>query len=247
MKVPFPELVALLNEDPILSYQLQYRLFHAPEGLKGVTLWYRPGAIMILGEELHLFGHQEILGDFLGDLAPGAEYSLAGFAADLLPLVEKHFTGLDLSETCTAYTLLPRDFTGSGEELEELGEGDAPLIDENWDFRCEGSLDLFRQAIRSYPSSAVRVEGRLAGWALCYDATATMANLGSLRVLEPYRNRGFGRKLAASLVAKVLAWGRTPLVHIFDSNLPSQTLSRSLGFKAHTGKMLWGGGQKKSP
>ena len=43
MKLPFPELAALLNEDPILSYQLLYQLFHALEGLKDVTLWYRPG------------------------------------------------------------------------------------------------------------------------------------------------------------------------------------------------------------
>lgn len=245
MKVSFPELAALLNEDPILSYQLQYQLFHAPEGLKDITLWYRPGAVMTLGEELRLLGDQKILEEFLGDLTPGEEYFMAGFAADLLPLVERHFTNLDLSENCTAYTLAPGDFSGSRENLEGLGEEDARIVDENWDFQHEGSLEFLRHAILSYPSSAIRVEGRLAGWALCYDATDTMANLGALRVLEPYRNRGFGRKLAASLNAKVLAWGRTPLVHIYDSNLPSQNLSRSLGFKPHTAKMLWGLGQKK--
>lgn len=64
-------------------------------------------------------------------------------------------------------------------------------------------------------------------------------------MLEPYLNQGFGRKQAASLIASVLAWGRTPLIHIFDSNLPSQNLSRSLGFKPSAVKMRWGSGEKK--
>lgn len=112
---------------------------------------------MALGGDLYLYGNQEALDGFLCDLTPGTEYFMAGFATDLLPLVEKHFSGLDLSENCTAYTIAPGDFTGSAEILGGLTEDDVPIVDANWDFRHEGSPEFLRRAILSYPSSAIRV------------------------------------------------------------------------------------------
>ena len=80
---------------------------------------------------------------------------------------------------------------------------------------------------------------------MCYDAIEDMVNLGSLRVLEEYRQQGLGRKLALDLVGKVLATGKTPMVHIMDDNIASRTLSMGIGFTPYSEKLFWGRGKKK--
>lgn len=200
---------------------------------------------MTLEGELRLYGREEILDAFLGDLNAGESYFFAGVAKDLLPLLKGHFRDFELSEDCTAYTLAPEDFCGSSETLADLTEDDAAFVDNHWAYQYPGSLEIFKHAIRSYPSSAIRLGHELVGWVVCYDAIDDLANLGSLQVLKEYRHRGLGWTLAASINTKVLGQGKTPLVHIYDSNLPSQNLSRRMGFKPNETKLFWGSARKK--
>jgi predicted GNAT family acetyltransferase len=51
--------------------------------------------------------------------------------------------------------------------------------------------------------------------------------------------------LASSLIAKVLATGKTAMIHIIDSNIASRNLSMGIGFKPHSKKIFWGSGTKK--
>lgn len=245
MKLDFSALKTYLKEDNIQTYQMQCQIFYAQGALTQSTLWYEKGAVMLVGPELRMFGQEDLLDRFLTQLSPGITYFFGGVDTNLKPLIYEHFTDLDLSEDCTAYTLNPRDFTETPGDLDSLNLADAEFIDNHWDYQYEGSVGVFQTAILNYPSSAIRVDGQLAGWVLCYDANDDMVNLGSLRVLEPYRHQGYGRLLSASLIAKVFATGKIPLVHIYDSNLPSQNLARSLGFVPHNIKMFWGSGQKK--
>jgi GNAT superfamily N-acetyltransferase len=244
MGTDFTQLNALLKEDNILTYKMQYQLFYSPGAKKDMTLWFGDGAAMMLDHSLHIFGKEETLDRFLTGLSPG-EYSFFGVAIDLLPLIQKHFTDISSDENCTAYTLDPEDFTGTTEPLGNLSVEDAPLINQLWAYKHPGSEEYFRDIIKAYPSSAIRVDGKLAGWAVCYDAIDDMVNLGSLRVLVPYRHRGYGKKLASSLIAKVLAMGKTPMIHIVDSNIASRNLSMGVGFKSYAKKIFWGSGQKK--
>jgi GNAT superfamily N-acetyltransferase len=244
MRIGFSKLNALLKEDTVLTYKMQYQLFYSPGELKGSTLWFADGAAMLLDHGLHMFGEEEVLDRFLGEL-PSGEYSLFGVACSLLPLLQKHFAVIDSDEDCTAYTLSPEDFTGRPEPLDNLVEAEAEFVNQHWTYKFPGSEEYFKHIINTYPSSVIRVDGKPAGWAVCYDAIEDMVNLGSLRVLEPYRNRGYGRKLASSLIAKVLALGKTPMIHILDSNIPSRNLSMGIGFKPYPKKIFWGSGVKK--
>lgn len=244
MYVDFARLYALLKEDAILSYKLMSRLFCEPLSPRA-RLWAGERAVMLLDYGLHLFGEEGELDRFLADLEPG-EYSLFAVPVKYLPVLEKHFAEIHREEDTTAYTLAPGQFSGpEAEELDSLTVADAEFVDAHWTYRHEGSLEFFRRILAELPSSAVRIDGRLAGWAVCYDRVDDMVNLGSLRVLEPYRRRGLGRKLALDLVKKVLARGWTPLIHIVDSNTASKNLSMGIGFKPYPEKIFWGRGIKK--
>lgn len=244
MEIDFSRLNALLKEDNILTYKMQYQLFYSPGAKKDMTLWFADGAAMILDHSLHIFGKEETLDRFFKDL-PSGEYSFFGVAIDLLPLLRQHFTDISRVENCTAYTLDPEDFTGTPDLLGNLSVEDAQIINQLWDYKHPGSEEYFKDIIKAYPSSAIGVDGKLVGWAVCYDAIDNMVNLGSLRVLEPYRHLGYGKKLASSLIAKVLAMGKTPMIHIVDSNIASRNLSMGVGFKPYHKKIFWGSGQKK--
>lgn len=244
MKLDFSELSALLAKDAVVTYKMRHQLFFSPMGNQ-ITVWHKPGAAMLLDHSLHIYGDESVLESFLADLEPGRTYSFFCVAARYMPLLERHFEGIKREEDCTAYTIAKEDFSlHQAGVLDNLTSADAELVNEHWTYKFEGSLDFFRHIIREYPSSAIRVDGKLAGWAVCYDCTDDMVNLGSLRVLDEYRKQGLGKLLATDLVQKVLDTGKTPMVHILDDNIPSKTLSMSLGFKPYPTKIFWGSGVK---
>jgi len=223
---------------------MQHQLFHSPMGTK-LKIWSGPGAAMMLDHSLHVYGDEDTLASFFADLEPGKEYDFFGVPAKMLPLLEGHFNNIQRHEECSAYTITREDFVEDIEHQESLSLNDAEFVNEHWTYKFDGSLDFFKQILTDNPSSAIRVNGQLAGWSVCYDSIEDMVNLGSLRVLEQYRKQGLGKKLAIDLVDKVLKTGKTPMVHIVDSNLASKTLSMGIGFKPHPEKIFWGTGVKK--
>jgi len=243
----FIELAELLKEDSILTYKMQHQLFHSPMGKK-IKVWHKNGAAMMFDHSLHMYGQESILDEFLSQLEGGKVHHFFGVPAKLLGLLERHFDSIQREEDCTAYTLTQEDLSAnivSRDSLDSLTLGDAEFVNEHWTYKHEGSLDFFQRLLRTYPSSAIRIDGQLAGWAVCYDAIDEMTNLGSLKVLEEYRNQGLGKKLSIDLVQKVLKLGKTPMVHILDNNTASKNLSIGIGFRPHTEKIFWGSGIKK--
>lgn len=247
MLLDLKKLAVLLSKEPVLTYKMQYQIFHHPLG-KEAILWFHERAAMMLDHSLYMYGDEDVLDGFLAQLEPGQEYYFFGVQVKLLPLLAHHFYEIKRDEDCTAYTITPEDFAAHQPEilpLDSLRAADAEFVNTHWTYRHEGSLDFFKHIIAHYPSSAVRSSGKLVGWAVCYDAIPDMANLGSLRVLESHRNQGLGRKLAADLVQKVLNLGKVPLAHILDNNIPSKTLSMGIGFKPYPEQIFWGSGVKK--
>lgn len=245
VKLDFGELAGLLAEEPVLTYKMQYQLFYTPIE-KDKQLWFADGAAMLLDHSLHMYGNEDTLDRFLSDLNPGQAYNFFSVPLRLIPLLESHFREIDRDEDCSAYTITKEDYQGKlAEPLDSLTPADAEFVNEHWTYKEEGSLEFFRHILGAYPSSAIRVDGQLAGWAVCYDAISNMVNLGSLRVLEQHRNQGLGKKLAMDLVQKVLEMGKTPMVHILDNNTASKTLSMGIGFKPYPEKIFWGSGLKK--
>lgn len=245
MRIDFQEVYNLLRQEPILTYKMLFQLFHRPLDSR-IKLWFEDGAAMLLDHSLHMYGAEAALDRFLSQLEKGREYSFFGVPCKYLPLLEKHFRDIECEEKTSAYTITASDFAGKpAEALDSLTLADAEYVNEHWTYKHEGSLEFFKHIIATYPSSAVRIGGQLAGWAVCYDAIEDMVNLGSLRVLEQYRRQGLGKKLAQDLVAKVLATGKTPMVHILEDNIASKTLSMGIGFKPYREKIFWGQGAKK--
>lgn len=245
MKLDFQEVSSLLRKESVLTYRMQYLLFHSSLNPR-TQLWFSDGAAMLLlDDSLHMYGDEAVLDRFLAQLESGGEYSFFGVPDKYLPLLKIHFRDIQREESCSAYTISAADFAQSIEGQDSLTGADAEFANGHWTYRHEGSLDYFTHIIATYPSSAVRIEGKLVGWAVCYDAIEDMVNLGSLRVLEQYRQQGLGRKLALDLVQKVLALGKTPMVHIVDDNIASRSLSMGIGFKPYREKIFWGQGKKK--
>lgn len=245
MNIDFQQVYNLLRKEPIVTYKMLYQLFHSPLEPR-LQLWYEEGAAMLLDHSLHMYGEEAVLEGFFAQLESGREYSFFCVPCKLLPLLNRYFDGVEIEESSSAYTISAADFNGGPDPaLGSLTLADAEFVDEHWAYKFDGSVDFFRHVITNYPSTALGIDGKLVGWAVCYDAIEDMVNLGSLRVLEEYRQQGLGRKLALDLVAKVLATGKTPMVHIVDDNIASRTLSMGIGFKPYSVKLFWGRGIKK--
>lgn len=242
MYIDFKEINQVLMTEPAITYPLRREL---QKGFaQDARLWFSGDAVLLQNHWLFMYGNASSLGELLPQLQPG-EYRFFGLQQSYLPLLKEHFVDVQMEEDCGAYTLSQEDFTL--EPVIDPGTltlADAGLVDSHWSYRFPGSLEYIRHIIVNYPSSAVRVDEQLVGWALCYDATDDMVNLGALKVLEEYRRAGFGKILALSLAQKVLASGKTPLVHILHANNVSQQLSTGMGFRRHPQSIFWGKGTK---
>ncbi len=243
MHIDFKALYELLNQQPAHSYTIRQRLFHSRE-LKDCKLWFTGNAVMLDNWSLCFYGEAEELRPVLEQLPPG-KYGFFAVPDNFLPLLEEIFTGVETETHSNVFTLSDQDFPRQEvEQLDSLTEHDVDTVNQHWDYRFEGSQEFFSQAIANYHSSAIRIDGNLVGWSVCYSATDDMANLGSLRVLDPWLRQGFGRKLALDLAAKVLDSGRTPLIQILTTNTASRNLSLSIGFRQQPGNIFWGAGIK---
>ncbi len=243
MHIDFGHLNKFLLQQPGLTYPIRQRLFHGDD-LHWTKLWFTGQALLLQDWALHLYGDEQQLYSLLKELPPG-KYEFFATAEEYMPLLQKVFQGIETETLSDIYVLKEDDFPRDQvESLDNLTEEDVDLVDANWDYRFDGSRDFFLNAITSYPSSAIRIDDKLAGWAVCYSATDDMANLGSLRVLQPWLRQGWGRKIALDLAAKVLDSGRTPMVQILTTNTASQNLSCSIGFKALGQHIFWGEGTK---
>ncbi|MTI95372.1 MAG: GNAT family N-acetyltransferase [Firmicutes bacterium] len=241
----FNEINNWLSQEPELTYTLRQQLFFEQLGT-GTKILYRPNALVMTDWALRFYGEADDLDQLLAQLPSQKKYHFFGVPVDNLPQVEKHFQDIEIEEDCGVYTLVKEDFAAHQvETLDSLTQADAEFVNEHWTYRSDDSLPFFQDIINRFPSSAIRVDGQLAGWSVCYNATDDFVNLGSLKVLPQYRKRGFGRKLALDLAAKVLETGKIPLVHILDDNIASRTLSTGIGFKLHPKKIFWGVGIKR--
>ena len=246
MKLDIKDLAAFLMENPVLTYKMRHQLLHRPLN-RELQLWHKEGAAMVLDDHgLHMYGDEITLDEFVAQLESGRKYHFFGIPVRYQKVLEQNFHNIESEENCTAYTITREDLPEhSLASQESLTQADVDFVNDHWTYKHEGSREFFKHIIRSLPSSAIRIDGQLAGWAVCYDSTDDMINLGSLKVLEQYRKQGLGRKLSLDLVCKVLETGKTPMVHIVDSNIASKTLSMGMGFKPHQDKIFWGSGIKK--
>lgn len=112
-------------------------------------------------------------------------------------------------------------------ELSTLSSNDAEFIYKSSNYIDFLSIEYTKERIINGISSCIRIENKLAAWAITQDDGA----IGFLHVLPEYRRKGFGRGITLDMVCKVRNAGMLPFVHIEEDNYKSMRLALSLGFK----------------
>ncbi len=116
--------------------------------------------------------------------------------------------------------------TTSG-EVGGLSVADAEHIYENSNYQQYLSVEYTRDCILGGPTVAIREGGLLVAWAMTQDDGA----MGFLHVLEPYRHKGYGRRLTIALASMLREKSQLPFAYVAEDNGNSIALLTSLGFE----------------
>ncbi len=104
---------------------------------------------------------------------------------------------------------------------------DVPYLYKYSDYRDFISPEYIRMRIEQGPSAGITVGWDLAGWVMTHDDGA----IGFLHVLEKYRRRGYAKELMKHIIQQVRSRGKTPYIHIEETNTGSMSLALNLGFR----------------
>lgn len=88
------------------------------------------------------------------------------------------------------------------------------------------SIEYITERIEIGHALGVFEEGRLVAWVMTHDDGA----MGFLHVLPECRGKGYANDLSYELIRRLREEGQIPFVHIEESNVPSMTLARKIGF-----------------
>jgi GNAT superfamily N-acetyltransferase len=110
--------------------------------------------------------------------------------------------------------------------VDNLRNEDAPFILKQSDYKEFLSVKYLTDRIENSISAAIYENDELAAWGLTHDDGA----LGSIHVLEKYRNKGFGKEIVISLAKQYRQMKKIPFAQIERKNTVSINLFRKLGF-----------------
>jgi 8-oxo-dGTP diphosphatase len=110
--------------------------------------------------------------------------------------------------------------------VKSINIGDAEYLFQNYDYQEYTSVAYIEERLRKGPSAAIYYEGNPVAWALTHDDGA----IGLLKVLEPFRGRGYALAVTGFLVERIREQGAVPFVHIEEDNVQSLGLSQKMGF-----------------
>lgn len=159
------------------------------------------------------------------------------------------------AEARKAQMKLPDGFCGDSLRHPE----DSTYVDKSWTYHNSNSYPTLAESIYSRPSACIRtcsesktdfpeLTNRLVGW----EVARSDFSLGSLRVLDSFQKKGFGKWLSIELTAKILDLAPTPAVaphvtcshpiptaFVDFSNTASIQLHAALGYTM-LANQLWG-------
>lgn len=111
-------------------------------------------------------------------------------------------------------------------EIQKLKEENVSFIIEQSDYKQFLSADYIIDRLRKAYCAAIYDGIKLAAWGLTHDDGA----LGSIHVLDEYRNKGYGKEIVISLSNQCRSIGKIPFAQIEEKNIPSIKLFTKLGF-----------------
>lgn len=184
--------------------------------------------------------------NFLNSLSEG-EHCLAVINDWMLNEVKKRFTIMQILSCFRLFlpenVILPE----ASLPVEILNVKDAEEIFSNSNYKDYTSVEYIKDQILSRSGVCIRINGKLAGWALFHDDGA----MGLLHVIDDFRRKGIAKALVVNLCQKVREKNEVPFTSVEPSNVASLSLIQSLGFeniglihwvkmdKKNVAKMIW--------
>jgi hypothetical protein len=162
MKIP-EDVRSILDMDPALTMRI-YSMF---EG-ENTQYFVNTSAILVHSWSSGMYAKNiDDLLPLLKHIPKANNNFLNGISNEILPLLEKSFPKIIVSDPCHIWTL--QDPPSHQSPLESLSNIDSPFIDKNWSYHSDDSLWHVNNCIENNPSSVIRDdEGKLAGWAFSY-------------------------------------------------------------------------------
>ncbi len=230
-----------LRIDPLRNVGPLGRLGFEGPGWRGFVLGEPVEAVVALGTRPHsgavvaLEGRAAV--EALQGLPPG-EYHLSLSDINLLTQLKEAF---DISWVEEAYLLFLRreDLRPFGDlEPRPVPPAEAAFIASKWE--DEDRTDYIRERLEGGPSVGAWDGDKLVGWYGTHVVTDRAVTMGFLHVLEPYRQRGYGKMLATALCRLVLDMGRVPACHVEATNVASLALHAAVGLQRYC-RQGWAG------
>jgi len=190
-----------------------------------------PNAVLVNNnyEVISMRGDTDILIRLLKKMEPG-KYRFHSIDPDSFEAAEKYVEDIDDSPTWMLFRR--KDEFGTPEsDVDELDLDDVPVISEHWGLGDEDSSDYISHRIKEGPAYGIRRDGELVGWVLTHYITDSAICLGFLHAKEGWRRKGFAQDLTDKICDYAAERELTPVVDIFQDNVASLSLSKSLGFE----------------
>ena len=189
-----------------------------------------PKAVMVNNDNyISMRGEVDILVDLIRDLKPDKSH-FHSIDPVSFEAAGRYVKDIDDHPTWMMYRT-EEAFGEPKTEVDELNLSDVPIINENWGPGEEGSSDYISHRIKEGPGYGIRKNGELVAWLLTHYITDSAICLGFLHVKEEWRRNGFARDLTEVICNYAKDHELTPVVDIFQDNVASLSLSKSLGFK----------------
>lgn len=164
-------------------------------------------------------------------LPPEAELIFVHEAFSLSLLAEKYKLALSPAFYQAAYCKQePLPLPETTVEVKPLELSHLPILLANYEYGDENYLRLLL--------SRYSLWGAFEGdTLLAFIGLHSEGTIGLLEVLPPYRRRGLARFLESYLINQELSLGHIPFCQVFEGNVPSLALQRSLGMTFSYGKV----------
>ncbi len=180
--------------------------------------------------------NDEDLDLLMSELKPEDKSFNAVYTEIVDKIISKHPSELSWIETTYRFYLpddvvLPKINT---EDIVQLEEKDAEIVNNNWEYKDEDSINYVKEMILRNPSIGIKKDGKLVSWLSVHDDGA----LGFVYVLEEYRRLGYAKILTIHMCDILRKQKIIPFLYIEVENEKSQNLAKSLGFVSDR-KVSW--------
>lgn len=187
------------------------------------------GVVLVLEGTVTMKGKKTTLVELLKRLEPG-EYRFHSIDSQAFEAAKEVVEDIDDSPTWM--------FKRGSEKFEEpdvdvvpLPEDAAHEINRYWRLQGGDSTDYIRNRIRNGPAYGIYIDNELVAWSLTHRVTEDAMMLGFLHVKEEWRCRGMAKAVTERLCQEASELGVVPVVDIYQDNVKSLELAKTMGFE----------------